>query len=164
MIDPTATVPVPIRCPCPPVDGEPRHPDGDSVDVRSQFGYGDSLALAKKSVQYRVGLDKDQQAIVLPYTDAFLQHETLLELAIKSWTIVTESGEPLPVGLPTILMLPEDIGNVIAERINELYEASKATVPNVSGGQSPATSPETSPAAPNRATRRSRKPSIPRSA
>lgn len=162
MIDPTATVPVPIRCPCPPKDGEPRHSDGDIVDVRSQYGYGDSLKLAKASVQYRISVDKDNNPLVVPYTDAFLQHETLLELAVQSWTIQTESGEPLPVGLPTILMLPEDIGNVLAERVNELFEASKATVPNGSGGQSPATSPETSPAPPNRATRRSRKPSTPR--
>ena len=159
MIDPTATVPVPIRCPCPPKDGEPRHSDGDSVDVRSQYGYGDSLALAKKSVQYRVGLNKDKESVVIPYEDAFLKHESLMELAVKSWTLEDADGEPLPIGLPTFLLLPEDIGNVIAEKVNELYEASKATVPNGSGGPSPASSPETSPAPPNRATRRSRKPS-----
>lgn len=164
MIDPTATVPVEIRCPCPPKDGAVRHPDGDSVDVRTQYGYGDSLTLARKSVQYRTGLDKDKQTIIIPYNDAFLQHETLLELGVKGWTIEDPDGQPLAVGLPTILLLPEDIGEYIATKINELYEASKASVPNASGAQSPATSPESSDARPNRATRRSRKPSTPRSA
>jgi hypothetical protein len=155
MIDPTATEPIEVRCVCP---GTPH--DKDTIAVRSQYGYGDSLALSKASVKYQIGVHpKDKTPLVLPYTDAFSQHEALLELAVKEWSLVDHEGKPLPVALSSILLLPEDIGELIATKVNEFYEASKASVPNASGEPSQDSTPESSPTPPNRATRRSRKPS-----
>ena len=164
MIDPTATEPLKVRCVCPPLaDGTPRH-DEDTIDVRSQYGYGDSLNLSRKGVQYKIGVNPEtKDPVVLPFTDAFAEHEALLEMAVTGWTLTDGKGDPLPVALSTILLLPEDVGNAVANAANAHYEASKAPVPNASGGPSPAGSPETPPARPNRATRRSKKPSTPSS-
>ena len=161
-MDPTATVPVPVRCCCPPVDGAVRHPDGDVIHIRSQYTYGDDLALSKRSVQYRVATHEGKP-VVLPYTDGFLGEEAMLEIGVKEWTLVTADGEPLPVDLTTILLLPGDVGALLSERINELWEASKVPLPNGSGAPSPASSAASGAARPNRATRRSKKGSTPSS-
>jgi hypothetical protein len=158
-MDPTATRPLPVRCCCPPLDGAVRHPDGDVIHIRTQYTYGDDLSLSKRSVQYRVATDKDGNPVVIPYNDAFLGEEALMEIGVKDWSLVMDDGKPLPVDLTTILLLPPDVGASVSQAINEHWEASKAPVPNPSGAPSPATSPESSTARPNRATRRSRKPS-----
>lgn len=156
-MDPTATTPVPVRCCCPPVDGAVRHPDGDIVHIRSQYTYGDELALSKRSVQYKLVVHEGKP-LMLPYTDGFLGEEAMLEIGVKDWTLVNDNG-PIPVELSTILLLPGDVGALLSERINELWEASKAPLPNVSGAPSADGSPTT--ARPNRKTRRSRKPLTP---
>lgn len=154
MIDPAATHPVEVRCLCP---GAP-HPS-DTITVRSEYGYGDALKLAKAAVQYRVVQNKKGEPVVLPYEDAFLQEEALLALGVKAWTLLDADGNPVPVGLPTILLLPPDVGEQVSTAINALYEASKVPVPNGSGAPSRASTPGSSAARPNRATRRSKRPS-----
>lgn len=160
-MDPTATVPVPVRCCCPPVDGALRHPDGDTIHIRSQYTYGDDLTLSKRSVQYKVGVH-DGKPVVLPYTDGFLGEEAMVEIGVKDWTLENDDG-PIPVALSSILLLPGDVGALLSERINALWEASKAPLPNVSGAPSPASSAANGAARPNRATRRSKKDSTPSS-
>lgn len=155
-MDPTATRPVPVRCCCPPVDGAVRHPDGDTIHVRTQYTYGDELALSRKSVRYQIGTHEGKP-VVLPYTDGFLGEEAMLEIGVRDWTLVDGEGKPLPVDLTTILLLPGDVGALLSEEINAAWEASKVPLPNASGAPSPASSPASGTARPNRATRRSKK-------
>lgn len=163
MIDPNATTPLTVRCLCPPnPDGSVRHPDGDTVRIRAYYGYGDALALAKAGVQYRMVVHEGKPAVV-PYTDAFLQEQKMVELGVQAWTIEQADGTPLPLDLSTILLLPPDVGEQVSEAINAAYEACRAPVPNGSGAPSPLASPENTSARPNRATRRSKKHSTPSS-
>jgi len=156
MQDPDATTPISIRCVCPPKDEAVRHPDGDTVGVRTQYSYGDELQLSKQSVRYQTAVIKDKP-MILPYTDAFLKEEAMLEIGIKDWTILNAEDQPVPVALSSILLLPPDVGSLLSVTINDLWEKSKASVPNGSGAPSLVSTAENSDARPNRATRRSRK-------
>jgi hypothetical protein len=156
-IEPESTEDVQTRCLCPPnEDGTPRH-ESDTVAVRDQYGYGDLLDIQKASLRFIPGVDKDGNATMRTVSDPVEEHLALLNIGIKRWTYELANGNPRPVAPITVRTLPEDVGDVIAKRINALYEASKPPVPNVSGAPSPASSPESSSARPNRATRRSQK-------
>lgn len=136
-INPEATQVVDLpTCYCP---GSPH--DHDSVTIRSQYGYGDVLELAK--VHTAAG-----------YIDPMAERARLLDLGIKSWTFVDDKGEPVPLGLPMILLLRSEIVEPIAVAIDAAYSASDVPLPNPSSGRSQPSSPASSTASPNRATRR----------
>lgn len=136
-IDPAATAVVDLSaCYCPATPH-----DHDSVTIRTEFGYGDVLTLA--SVHTAAGR-----------LDPMAERAKLLELAIRDWSFVDADGEPVPVGLPMILLLREDIVAPVAQAIDEAYQKATEPVPNASSGRSQPSSPESSTASPNRATRR----------
>lgn len=152
-MDPNATRELPVRCCCPPLDGALRHPDGDIIRIRTQYNYGDALALSRQSVQYR--LVEGEKPQVLPYTDAFLGAEAMMRIGVASWTLEDADGKPAEVDP---LLLPQDVGEFVSEEINTEWEASRAPLPNGSGAASQGSSSEIGAAPPNRATRRSKKP------
>lgn len=136
-IDPDATRVVDLpECYCP---GSPH--DHDSVTVRAQYGYGDVLTLA--SVHTAAGR-----------IDPMAERAKLLEVGITSWTFTDSDGQPVPVGLPMILLLRDDIVQPIAAAIDDAYQQSTPPVPNPSSGQSRPSSAASLTALPNRATRR----------
>lgn len=136
-IDPDATRVVELpECYCP---NTPH--DHDTVTIRAQYGYGDVLTLA--SVHTAAGR-----------IDPMAERAKLLELGIREWTFTDSSGDPVPIGLPMILLLREDIVAPIAAAIDDAYQQSTPPVPNPSSGRSQPSSAGSSTALPNRATRR----------
>jgi len=138
-VNPDATTDVAReRCYC---SGSPH--EHDTVTIRTQYGYGDLLELGRVHANGRI--------------DPMLERAKLLELGIKSWSFVDDKGQPIPVGLPMILLLQQDVVQPIAVAIDEAYQASDPPVPNPSSGRSAPSSPASSTASPNRATRRAKR-------
>ena len=127
-INPDSTVPVEVPCICTREDGTFHH-DTDTVQVRDQYGYGDLIDIQTKAIKY-VSVEVKGEDKIISVMDPGKEHFALLEVAVKGWTFVNPDGSPLPVGTPWFRRLPEDVGNLIALKASELYEASKATVPN----------------------------------
>jgi hypothetical protein len=144
--DPAATAVVDLdSCYCP---NEPH--DHDTVTIRTQFGYGDIITLGR--VHTEAGR-----------IDPLAERAKLLELGIVEWSFVGEEGEPVPLGLPMILLLKPSIVEPIAEAIDDAWQAATVALPNGSSGPSLPSSPETVPASTNRAQRRASKRSAPKS-
>ena len=144
--DPAATAVVDLdTCHCP---NQPH--DHDTVTIRTQFGYGDIMDLGR--VHTNAGR-----------IDPLAERAKLLELAITEWSFVGEEGEPVPLGLPMILLLKPSIVEPIATAIDDAWQAANVPLPNGSSGRSRGSSPVTLPASTNRAQRRATKRSTPRS-
>ena len=144
-IDEKATEPLVLkRCYC---EGSPHEP-GDSVDIRTQYGYGDFKSIKKMGFA-NPSLNWDEELADL----------TLIVRAVTGWTFVLPDGEPLPISMATLRLLPEEVGEAILEKANEHFETSRKSgeLPNPLGGQSQPSSPESLTASPNRATRRARR-------
>lgn len=136
-IDPDAREVVELsECFCP---GTPH--EKDTVTVKAQYGYGDLIELAKvHAVAGRI--------------DPMAERAKLLEIAITDWSFVDKDGEPIPVGLPMILLLNQSIVGIVAQRVDQLYQESAPPLPNPSSGRSQPSSQASSTASPNRALRR----------
>jgi hypothetical protein len=116
---------------CPPkADGSQYH-EHDTVTVRTGYGYGDVLAINKMG-HTNPGLLWDAEMATL----------TLLSRAIRAWSFVNEAGEPVPVGVPMIRLLPAPVGEQIAEVADKYFQASQGPLPNPSGAPSRPSSPE----------------------
>lgn len=144
MNDPNATqtVDLPWELCKPKPDGSHWH-EHDTVDLRTEFVYADTLRLANVHTNGRID----------PGSERF----ELLQIGIRGWSILDGEGKPLDVGPATILMLPPTAGGWIAQKLDEFYIASDVTLPNPSSGRSAPSSPASSTASPNRATRRARR-------
>jgi hypothetical protein len=144
MNDPNATqtLDLPWELCSPKPDGTHHH-EHDTIDLRTQYVYADTLQLAGVHMNGHI--------------DPSSERYELLKIGIRGWSILDSDGEPLDVGPATILMLPPTAGSWIAERIDEFYVKSDVILPNPSSGQSPPSSPASLTASPNRATRRARR-------
>lgn len=129
---------------CPPKpDGSAYH-DHDTVEVRTQYAYGDLLFVTKLG-QGTTGLMWDNEAATLG----------LLARAIRGWSFVHNDGSPVDIGLATIRLLHADVADKIAEVADRHYTASTVTLPNVSSAASPDSPPATPSASPKPRRRRS---------
>lgn len=136
-VDPEATRVVDLpACFCP---GTPH--ERDTVTIRSEYGYGDVLELAR--VHTATGR-----------IDPLAERAKLLELGIVAWSFLDAKGEPIPVSLPMILLLQPSIVEPIAEAVDTAYTESTPPLPNPSSGRSQPSSRASSTASPNRAQRR----------
>ena len=142
-IDPESTTDIEVPCIC-LTDAGLAH-QSDTVAVRDQYGYGDLIDIQTKSIRY-VPIEKNGTTEIASVFDRGLEHFALLSIAVKSWTFVTRDGSPLPVSVESFRRLPEETGNLVALRINEIYEASREQMrlPNPSSGRSQGSSPESS--------------------
>ena len=122
-IDPESSVPVEVPCICAKEDGTFHHVS-DTIQVRDQYGYGDLIDIQTKAIKY-VSVEVKGEEKIVSVMDPGREHFALLEVAVKSWTFVNPDGSPIPVGTPWFRKLPEEVGNLIALRASELYEASK---------------------------------------
>lgn len=113
--------------------------DGDTVTIRTEFGQGDINEITRAMVP-SPGI-----------FDSSAARWKLLELGIKRWSY------DRPVTLDNILLLHPEVADRIANRLDELYEASRSSLPNPSGAPSRLGSPATGSAGPNRAMRRAAK-------
>lgn len=145
MIDPEATevVPLPWELCKPKPDGSRWH-DSDTVTVRTEYGYGDTVELA------RVHTDAGR-------IDAMGERVKLIEIGLKDWSLVGPDGAPIPVTLDNLMRLPPNAGQYIAQQIDERFSASDVPVPNDSSGRSQPSSLASSTASPNRAQKRAAK-------
>lgn len=151
-VNPEQFAPLDVPCPCPPhANGEPRH-DHDTVMLRTRLHYGDLQAVSRAGSILGVW-DKESATL------------KLMEIGIGSWTFTDDDGKPVEPSPALIRMLDTGLAQAIQEELEKRYvEATeRQTLPNGSGGRSEPSSPAISPVPPNRATRRSRKPSTPRS-
>lgn len=136
---------------------EPK-PDGthyhefDTVSVRTEYGYGDMLAINK--------MGSGNPSLLW---DAELGTLTLLARAITAWSFVDKEGKPVPIGMPMIRLLAPGVADRLAEVADRHYTAATGQLPNPSGAPSLPSSPERSSALANRAARRTAKRSTPRS-
>lgn len=126
-IDESASEPLVLeRCYCP---NAPH--DHDEVSIRTEFGWGDVKAVRKMGLA-NPGLSWDEELADL----------TMMARAVSSWTFVTSSGEPVPISLATLRLLPIEVGEAILEKANEHFEASR--LPNASGARSQPSTPASS--------------------
>jgi hypothetical protein len=135
----------------PKPDGTPYH-EVDTVSVRTQYGYGDMLAINK--------MGSGNPSL---FWDAELGTLTLLARAITAWTFVDSDGQPIPIGMPMIRLLDPAVADRVAEVADRHYTAATSQLPNPSGAPSQPSSPERSSASANRAARRTARRSTPRS-
>lgn len=135
----------------PKPDGSAYH-EVDTVSVRTEWGYGDMLAINKMG-SGNPGL----------LWDAELGTLTLLARGITAWSFVDKDGKPVPIGMPMIRLLAPAVADRVAEVADRHYTAATAELPNPSGAPSQPSSPARLSALPNRAARRTAKRSTPRS-
>lgn len=135
----------------PKPDGSAYH-EFDTVSVRTEWGYGDMLAINK--------MGSGNPSLLW---DAELGTLTLLARAITAWSFVDKEGKPVPIGMPMIRLLDPAIADQIAAVADRHYTEATSQLPNPSGAPSQPSSPESLSALANRAARRTAKRSIPRS-
>ncbi len=151
-VNPTLTEPIEVACPCPPhVNGNPRH-EQDTILIRALLHYGDLQAISRAGSMFGVW---DSESATLK----------LMELGILSWTFTDDDGQPVEVQPAMIRLLDPSIAEPIQAALDERFQEAmkRKQLPNGSGGRSAQSSPATTASQPNRATRRSRKPSTPKS-
>lgn len=110
--------------------------DTDTVTIRTEFGQGDINQITRAMVPQPGSFD------------ASAARWKLIEIGVKAWSF------DRPLTRENLELLHPEIADKIANRLDELYDASRSTLPNPSGGPSRPSSPATVTAGPNRATRR----------
>lgn len=118
MIDPdaTAVIDLPWEVCKPKADGTRWH-EHDTVTIRTEYGYGDTVQLARvHTLAGRI--------------DPMAERVKLLEIGVRDWSLVDADGKPIPVGAATILLLPSKVGEFIGERIDEFYATADDELPN----------------------------------
>lgn len=106
-----------IPCICPPTDGEKRHPDGDRVEFKARLGLTEGRAVRLLATD---GIDTDDPAARGALVLAKLVEGYLL-FGIESWTLVDESGKPIPVSHTNIRRLVID-NDAVAEPLGDVAD------------------------------------------
>ena len=150
-VNPEQYAPFPVPCPCPPLEGAPRH-EHDTVMLRTRLHYGDLQAVSRAGSI--LGIWDNESATL-----------KLMEVGIGSWTFTDDDGNPVEPSVVTIRLLDPGIAQKLQEKLDEVYWEAKErmTVPNGPGGRSAPLSPAISPVRPPRRERRSTTRSKPRS-
>lgn len=133
-------------CVCP---GTPH--ERDTITHLADVGYDDIVAIARASTRQIPTTNAKGEPMLMTYQDPFVEQIALLERMVVGWSYVDAEGKSLPLNPKR---LREAIAEPLAEKLDAIYQSARKPVPNVSGGPSPAPSPEL--VKPNRATRRSR--------
>lgn len=89
---------VKIDCICQPrAGGEPRHPQGDTVDLRDTLGFRDAATI-RNAILAAMEEDPDAKP---PEVLAILTEYYLLS-GIESWSLLDDKSKPIPVTRPNI--------------------------------------------------------------
>jgi hypothetical protein len=111
-----------IECICPPkADGEPRHPDGDTVTLRERLGFREALTARNAFLVLKQEDPEASTAEVLAVLT-----ETYLLLGIEAWSVVDAKGKPLPVSRSAIrelLLSDPNVATPIGDEADALYSA-----------------------------------------
>ena len=151
-VNPEQFEPLDVPCPCPPhPNGEARH-DHDTVMLRTRLHYGDLQAISRAGS-------------ILGVWDNESATFKLMEVGIGSWTFTDDDGKPVEPSPEMIKRLDPGIARRLQVELEKRHAEAQEVMnlPNEFGGRSEASSPAIRPTPPNRATRRSKKPSTPRS-
>jgi hypothetical protein len=111
-----------IDCVCPPkADGQPRHPNGDTITLRERLNFRDGLA-ARNAVIMLKQEDPDASVadILATLTEAYLL------TGVESWTLADEKGKPLPVNrvnLRAFMDAHAEAAMIVGEEADALYSA-----------------------------------------
>lgn len=115
-----------IDCICPPkADGEPRHPDGDTVTLRPKLDFRSGLAARNEVIILK---QEDEQATTADILA--LLTETYLVSGIESWSLVDEKGKPLPVSRANVRAFLEEHPEeamVVGDEADGLYSEAVIT-------------------------------------
>jgi hypothetical protein len=113
-------MPIQIDCVCPPrADGEPRHPDGDTVTLRETLGFREVTAIRHGiSFLENDGTDAYAAEVLAVLTEGYVLH------GIESWSLTDEKGRPLVVTRTAIrerILARVDVASVVGDAADELY-------------------------------------------
>lgn len=86
-----------IACPCPPRDGQTRHPNDDTVTLRERLDFR-SVTAIRQAVAL---IEKEDSPLYAAEILATLTEGYVL-YGIESWTLTDEKGKPLPVSKAAI--------------------------------------------------------------
>lgn len=110
---------VPIRCICPPTsDGQPRHPDGDTVTLPDVLDFRRTI-----TVQQTIALALRGSGATLPEITGVLMESYVLH-CIVAWSVVDEQGQPVPVTKPAIrerLLTRFEEAEKVGDAADDLY-------------------------------------------
>ena len=118
-----------IECVCPPkADGNPRHPDGDEINLRDKLPFQSALA-ARNTVILMRQEDEDTEPstpgeILAALTQVYLFH------GIKSWTLTDAKGRPIEPNRHTIRAFIEanpDAAMAVGDEADGLYSEAVIT-------------------------------------
>lgn len=112
---------VSIPCICPPKGDEVRHPDGDTVTLRTTLPFQAVVAL-RYAIQ--VTKENDPQASVATILGVLSEHYILG--GVESWTVVDEKNKPVevtPTALRERLLMNLDAAMGVANVADDLYLA-----------------------------------------
>lgn len=119
--------PVRIPCPCPPLaGGEPRHPGGDTVELKETLDFRSVTAIRANIGLLEDGSDVADVMAVL--TEGYLLH------GIAAWSLTDERGKPLPVSRLTIagqLLTDVAAASIVGDAADEVF-GEKVMLPLVS--------------------------------
>lgn len=149
-----------IECICPPkADGETRHPDGDTIELRERLGLREALTARNVFLVLR---SEDPDAGTAEILAAL--SESYLLLGIRDWTVVDAKGkrvEPTKAAIREYLFPHVEAAMVVADEADELYsESVVAPLVNRASNSSPptpisdSTSPTSGPSSPPRTRRK----------
>lgn len=107
-----------IDCICPPKGGAPRHPDGDTVELRPRLDFRSANTILKAVQLMQTGDEDVETAEVLA-----LLTEHYLIYGIESWSLEDDKDKPVPVSKTTIrdLLLPSQAAMVVGDAADDLY-------------------------------------------
>jgi hypothetical protein len=124
-------VSVPIPCLCPPTgEGEVRHPDGDTVELRDTLGFVQARAI-REDAHYLKQIDPDVSIgeILATLTTGYIVH------GVTGWSLVDAKGKPLDctrANIRAVLLANDEAADLVGDAADELY-AGKVMLPLLRG-------------------------------
>jgi hypothetical protein len=108
-----------IECVCPPrTDGSVRHPEGDTVTLRTSLGFTSAITVRNVIALLAREEGFDDTDILAALTEKYLY------LGIESWTIEDAKGKPVPVtrgAIAEYLLSRPFVAKVVGDEADELY-------------------------------------------
>lgn len=111
-----------VDCVCPPLAGETRHPDGDTVTLRQKLDFRTAATIQHAvSVLRLEDQNPSVEEVLARLTEAYVRY------GVESWTVVDEAGKPVPVTPTTVeavLFADLTAAMVVGEEADELYSGT----------------------------------------
>jgi hypothetical protein len=138
-----------IECICPPKAGEPRHPEGDTVELRERLDFAAGRT-ARNIIKLGKAEELSTPEIMTQLTDWYLL------AGIRTWSVVDEKGKPVEPDRESIeryLYANDGARETLSDEADALYsEAVTAPLVTAAWRPSPSTSTNGSTSATNGST------------